>query len=203
MERTTRIATTLVLAYCLLPILVGFMVKQQTAEAAVVYSISQNGIDLGSVIPIETAETGAEYYDHRPLSGYPDFGPEANKSFIWLHRNTLTDDISVGLIHNKERDGGTGKMFMRVSGLPSTASLDVTDDVPGGGVTDTYSFSPPSAEFRWHWGGHADGAVIGGLNGLWTVTVTPFDSGGITFWHFVSASDGSGALTLTSQRHLK
>ena len=183
---------------CMTLFLLG-MAKVPAAEGAVMYSISLDGTDVGLVNPIETPETGAQYYGFTlPGYGTPAFGAEANKGFVWLHRNTLTGDISIGLIQNKQ-GGGNGSMRVTFGGLPVTASLDLKDDP----TVDTYSLTPPSAVFNWAWGGYSDGAVVGGLNGLWEITLTPSNVIGISSWDFVSGSDGSGRIALDLSKTLQ
>ena len=173
--------------------------SQGSQEINVIYNISQNGVDLGTVIPIETPETGAQYYDYRSPDGYPDFGPEAKKSFVWLHRNTLTGDISMGLIHNTIGGGeSTNRIHMVFTGLPDTASLVVKDD-----LNDTYSLTPPTAEYRWGFSEHSDGAVMEGFGGLWQVTLTPSNIQGISSWSFVSGTYGTGRIELDLSKTLE
>jgi hypothetical protein len=150
------------------------------------YSIT-NGAVVQPVAPLTEAESAAAYYTYNTpfaSSGDPDFGTQSSKGFFWLYENSLTGDISLGIIFDKPNDGSGGAVDMSFAGVPATGFVEVSDD-PGDAFTVTSG--------NWGWSPCCtDGGVIGGLEGLWVITVTLNGATGVEEWFFLN---GPSAVT--------
>jgi hypothetical protein len=151
---------------------------------AILYTITNDTtIDL-TVDPLSKAESASAYYDYDTIfydSGNPDFGTLSNTGFFWLYENTLTGEISLGMIFDTPNDGSGGTVNLSIAGVPGTGYVAVADDPPILG--DTFSTS----EGSWGWNTCCtDGGVIGGLYDLWDITITLSTSTGIESWYFLS-----------------
>jgi len=145
---------------------------------AMLYTFS-NDSTVENVDPLSKAEDASTYYGLHGDSGYPDFGTVANTGFIWLYENTNTGNTSLGLIFNTKGAGGNGRLDMSFSGIPSTGFWEVQDDAKG---KDTYN---DMTSAQWRWWANTDGGMIGGLNGVWDITLTLNGSRGIDQWFFL------------------
>jgi hypothetical protein len=155
-----------------------------STASAYTFSIS-NGTTFESVNPLVSAETGADYYGYSYPSGTPAFGPEKGTAFFWLHENSLTGEITLGMIFNATGAGGFGgNMTLSLSGLPSGWSWSVQDDTNEVGSDGT----TPS----WLWlSQYTDGGVIAGLDEEWEIVIQLLSVAGIDNWYFLSGPDGT------------
>ena len=154
--------------------------------SAQVYQIANGALSL-PVIPLSKAESAVDYYTYNTpfsASGDPDFGTVSSVGFIWLYENSLTGDISLGLIFDKPNDGSGGSVKMSFAGVPATGFVEVKDD-PGNVITVTGA--------DWVWSPCCtDGAMLGGLNGLWDISLTLESASGVDRWFFLNGPSPSG-----------
>ena len=148
---------------------------------AQVYEVT-NGPVLQQVVPLANAESAVDYYTYNnpfASSGDPDFGTASSVGFIWLYENTLTGNISLGMIFDKPQDGSGGAVEMSFTGVPATGFVEVKDD-PGNVITVTGA--------NWVWAACCtDGGVIGGLeNEFWEITITLDSATGVDRWFFLN-----------------
>jgi hypothetical protein len=148
--------------------------------------IVTNGSVVQSVVPLSKAESASDYYTYNTpfsASGDPDFGTVSSVGFIWLYENSLTGDISLGMIFDKPNDGSGGTVKMSIAGVPATGFVDVKDD-PANVITVTGG--------DWVWSPCCtDGGVIGGLNGLWVITLSLDSATGVEVWYFLNGPSPS------------
>lgn len=104
-------------------------------------------------------------------------------SLIMIHVDQITGNVSLVLIHSSPQNPAGGSLSFSLDGLPSTATLDLTDDAQG---SDSYVLSPPTLQASWQWlPEHNDGVVIGNLGQNFEITITPNFISGITGWDVV------------------
>jgi N-acetylneuraminic acid mutarotase len=92
-------------------------------------------------------------------------------SQIFFYFDETSAALNLVIIHDRPNDGSGGRAIFDFSGLPAGATFEVEDDpsLPG---SDTYSFNPPVALFKWVWGNCCtDGAAIGGLDSGFDITI--------------------------------
>lgn len=155
--------------------------KVGLVHASPVYTITNaTTIDL-TVDPLSTAESGADYFDYdlSEASGDPAFGTVSNTGFFWLHEDTTNGDISLGIILDTMEDGSGGNVEMGFSGVPGSGFVATADDFGEVSTSD--------GNWKW-WPCCTDGGVIGGLDGLWDITITLTYNEGIDAWYFLSGS---------------
>ncbi len=155
-----------------------------TLASAREYAI-ENGFYTQTVIPLTNPESAADFYSYNTpfaASGDPDFGTVSSAGFIWLYKNSLTGDISLGMIFDRPNDGSGGKVVMSISGIPPSGFVEVEDDPSGMGDNITLTHA------RWGWDSCCtDGGMFGGLeNGSWKITLTLEDCTGIEQWYFLN-----------------
>lgn len=116
-----------------------------------------SGSGSGAVQVFETAETGAQFYGRR---NFPTFPVDDNSVTFYFHRNTLTGELSLGLIVDDRSDGSGGRFDGTITGLGNSAFIGFSDD--NGELRMT---SPGVATFRYRFAGCCtDGGIIGGLD---------------------------------------
>lgn len=160
---------------CLFPLVFASQVSAQIYEII-------NGAIFQPVAPLSKAESAGDYYTYNvpfPSSGDPDFGTVSSVGFIWLYENTLTGNLSLGLIFDRPNDGSGGTVDMNLAGVPATGFVEVKDD-PGNVITVTGA--------NWVWSPCCtDGGVIGGLkDSLWEITLSLLDATGVDRWFFLN-----------------
>ncbi|RLB03201.1 MAG: hypothetical protein DRG59_11915, partial [Deltaproteobacteria bacterium] len=147
------------------------------------YAIT-NGAIVQGVIPLTKAESATDFYKYgNPFSasGDPEFGTVSGVGFIWLYENSLTGDVSLGMIFDKPLDGSGGTAELSFSGVPSSGFVEVADDPPA--VGDTFDVT----HGKWGWEECCtDGGMIGGLNGTWEITLSLDDATGVDEWYFLN-----------------
>jgi hypothetical protein len=166
---------------CIAAVISLFPLMLAPQVSAQVYEIT-NGLVFQSVVPLSKAESAVDYYTYNTpfgSSGDPDFGTVSSVGYIWLYENTLTGDISLGMIFDKPQDGSGGTVDMTITGVPSTGFMEVSDD-PGD--------APTVAGGTWGWAACCtDGGVIGGLeNDFWELIITLNSATGVDRWFFLN-----------------
>ncbi len=168
------------------------------AATAYDYAFYMDGGSPTPVVPLDGPQDAKTYYDYYTGAGHPAFGPENNKAFFWLYRETTTNALSMGFIINQAGSGGSdGQVDVSIYGLPTGWSWAVQDD-----PSDAFSDMSDSSLATWTWwADYTDGGVISGLeDASWTIswyfdnlipdnwnTPNPFS------WYFLSKGDGKYA----------
>ena len=168
---------------CLI-MLVGPMISAVTAAASTIYTVS-NASTVEAVIPLSNTESASDYYSYTEVeaSGHPEFGAESNVGFFWLYEDTATGYISLGMIFDSIQDGSGGSVNMTIDGVPATGFVEVEDDPVSIDVDEVITLS----DGQWIWDDCCtDGAVIGGLEGYWEITINLSSFTGIDKWYFLS-----------------
>lgn len=99
---------------------------------------------------------------------------------------------SLIIVLDKSNDGSAGKADMRITGLPESASLSVSNDSSDNDPGDQYEFSLPEAYASWKWSAYYDdGLVITGLGEEFSITVKPNFAVGIENWLLITGSPGN------------
>jgi len=156
------------------------------------YVVEQNGV-CRPIEPFDSGGSVASFYDYRsngttsfdPRPGRSSYGTEsfqsANGSVLFLHEGA--DGLSLGVVHGSvngsdddERVNGSGeggRTSMEFVGLPDGSEWAVRDDAAG--RTDNFTRGPGWARGVWSWrAGRTDGGAInGGLDGRFAVTIDP------------------------------
>jgi cysteine-rich repeat protein len=136
--------------------------------------------------PFVRAESAPVFYDFYSASSHTGL-EQVGESRIYLYADAGTGRLSLVLTHGIDDNTGAvqpdGDVDMDITGVPPGFSIDLADDNPG----EFFATGPTSAAGRWVFGRNSDGGVLGGLPfpGVWTITVTPFFSAGITSWAWV------------------
>ena len=103
------------------------------------------------------------------------------RSLIMLHVDQLTNQVSLVLIHSSAQNPAGGSVSFSIDGLPTGATLDLTDD-----ASDSFVFSPPTLQASWQWlPEHDDGVIIGNLGQDFQITITPNFISGVVGWDYV------------------
>jgi hypothetical protein len=139
-----------------------------------------------STDPLARARTAVSFYDYRSSSSHTGL-EVAGESRAYLYVDRTTGRLSLILNHGIDDDTGQvqppSRVEMDLAGLPSTWSIDLTDDA----ASEFYGTGASSAAGRWSFSRNTDGGVVGGLPfpGAWKVTVTPRFRSGISSWEWV------------------
>ncbi len=108
-------------------------------------------------------------------------------SLIVLHVDRTTDNVSLILIQSSPQNPAGGSASFSFDGLPAGAQIALRDD-----ETDTYNFTPPTAQMSWQWlPEHSDGVVINNLGDEFELTITPNFISGINAWDVVDGETRS------------
>jgi hypothetical protein len=151
------------------------------------------------VVPVPSAETGAAFYDYSSASSHTGY-EVAYTSFLMLHKDTSTEDVSLIIHHNIDFDAsgdktGFGRVDFDLEGVPPGAFVSESDD-------PNHRWDPPrSKEFsllyagmegHWAYGDNTDGGVLDGLpiDEGWSITINPLYWENVMDWEFASG-DGS------------
>jgi hypothetical protein len=96
-----------------------------------------------------------------------------DRAQVWLHENTGTGDISLGVVLDADTSIDGGKATLNFIGLPVTTSVLFMDDPFEGGVHVT---APPTATHEMGWmTGRQDALILGGLGGFFEIKLTVTD----------------------------
>ncbi|AFZ74222.1 PGF-pre-PGF domain-containing protein [Natronobacterium gregoryi] len=197
----------------------GQVIAQSDENATPDAYVVEQGDACQQIEPLSTAESVDSFYDYRNHETHPEgvdrlyssYGTthlqENNASLLFLHEGT--DGISLVMVHDRV-DGNTtgGVASFDVIGLPHEAKWEVkNDDYDGPTNMDEFDRGDGWASADWIWiesrtGG---GAIQGGLNDPFAVTVHPafnedaeyyedddlydpdwYDGGEIEEWHVLS-----------------
>lgn len=168
------------------------------AEAATQYAYtidSQSQTDQ-QVSAWATAETIASFYSYSSFSAHPGFALTAGEAAFFLHENTNTGVLGLGVIFNKV-SGTSGSASFTVSGAPGSATNVVGDE---SGETPN---ATNSSGYSYNWNTCCtDGFAAQGFeDAAWTTIFSDWSLSGITSAVFVSG-DGTrydlGSLTAAS-----
>jgi cysteine-rich repeat protein len=134
-------------------------------------------------------KTAVDFYDYFSASSHTGL-EEVGESRIYLYVDSDTGRLSLILTHGIDQDTSgesqpASVVTMHITGLPSGVTLDLVDD-PGVNPPEA-TLSGSTADGDWHFQNNSDGMVLGGLPfpGVWSITVTPTFTAGITTWGYV------------------
>ncbi|MHC3437039.1 hypothetical protein ACYJ1Y_02825 [Natrialbaceae archaeon A-gly3] len=153
------------------------------------YVLEQGGV-CQPIEPLSTDGTVEEFYDYRSHETHPpdvdrlysSYGTthlqEDDTSILFLHEGT--DGLSLVMVHGQlEGDGDGGLVTFEIDGLPEGADWVVRDDDYGGEDSETnvdeFDSGPGWASASWVWrDARTDGGAInGGLDGEFALTIHP------------------------------
>ena len=162
------------------------------------FLISQpSGTHIGTN-PLVRAETSEAFYDYYSASSHTGL-EQVGESRIYLYADSGTGRLSLVVTHGIDDNTGavqpTSAVAMDITGLPPGFSIDLPDD----NTSEFFASGPSSAAGRWNFGQNSDGGVLGGLPfpGVWTITVTPRFTAGITNWAWVRDDGARIPLVMT------
>lgn len=198
------------------PVLGLLLIATCLPAAAVTYDITQDGVNLGSIMPFSGTQTAAAFYDFggpHIYSGEPAGVPLAGStSVLYVYLDNNTGDHCLGWIHGKE---GETPSLMYMEG-----TIEITDDVASPSVLvsddtgikrvrdephlaaglDELAADPGAARTflgNWGWGpNRTDGGVVGPIGdticyGGATVTITSLHRQSAQLSWMVASGDGS------------
>jgi PKD repeat protein len=106
-------------------------------------------------------------------------------SLLALHVDELTGNVSLVIIMSSALNPSGGSANFSFDGLPLGATIAIQDD-----FTDTFSFTPPTAQMGWTWlPEHSDGVVISNLGTDFQITITPNFGSGINTWDYIDGTN--------------
>ena len=149
------------------------------------YSIEQGAMS-STVQLLEGSESVIDFYGWDNV-GFPSSTKQTtltadDTSVIFLYKDN-TGEISVVAIHGKMTTGSGGNTEFQLFGVPAGAAWVVEDD-----TVDIYSVTPPTGSAVWVWNATFTdgGALEGGFNGAFALTIDPDFITNITDWDFLS-----------------
>lgn len=126
-----------------------------------------SGSVTGTVGTIEGTETVENFYDHEPnLYARGDVlnWSKAKTATFMFYRNTSDDTLSLIAIYDDRNSDSGSNLDLDISGIPTTVSFAVTDDLPT--TVDSYSLNEPDGSTHNNWGtNRTDGWAIKDLSG--------------------------------------
>ena len=166
----------------------AFLVLPKAEAIFYNYSYSNDLIVNQALGPIAKAESGVDYYNWTPYSGDPEFGTVSNTGYFWLYKDTLSGELSLGMIFDTRNSGSGGKIEIKYAGIPKPPAYVALSDDTGDDIKIKNS---GDGTWKWKWNDkNTDGAVIGGLDNLeWTITLDLKKSEGINDWYLLSGPD--------------
>jgi cysteine-rich repeat protein len=148
------------------------------------FQVTQNALSF-AVIPYARVASGADFYGYVSASGHT--GLEAvGESHVLLYLDKTSSLLSLVMEHGADNTttglDGSGRVQMRLSGLPETTKVAVSDD-----ASELTMTSSTTALGDWAWNNNTDGGVLTGLTfpGNWEVMLSPVFLRGITIWTWV------------------
>jgi cysteine-rich repeat protein len=157
--------------------------------------ITQNALGFAAP-PYARVASGADFYGYVSASGHT--GLEAiGASRILLYLDKTSSLLSLVMEHGADNTttglDGSGRVQMRLSGLPTTTKVAVSDDANELTMTST-----TTALGDWGWSNNTDGGVLTGLTfpGNWEVMLSPVFLRGITVWTWVQSNGALVSLDL-------
>jgi hypothetical protein len=159
-----------------------------------------------AVVPISTPEDATAFYGYSSASSHTGF-EEPHKSKFMLHKDTSTDETSLIIHHNIDRDAsgiatGYGRVDFDLEGVPPSGFVPQSDDPTTNWDpprTTEFSLSYPDMEGHWGYGDNTDGGALSGLpnDEDWSITINPLFWLNIDAWEFVSGDGVVHALDMS------
>ena len=171
------------------------------ADTAQFNVYDSNGAWIGLIDTISTAQSGAQYYNRSNASANPDFEPQNGGLHLFLHRNTITGEYSIGLVADSRNDNSGGRLRGSLNGLGATSFLALADE-----ASEVSMPTPGTAVFNFRWFNCcSDGFVVGGIDpNTLSLNFDITSSTGLTDFYFAgpggaltSAPLGASALSFT------
>jgi hypothetical protein len=163
------------------------------------YYLIEQGALSEIVAPVPEPVDATSFYDYSSASSHTGF-EEPHKSKFFLFKDTTTDEISLIIHHNIDRDGtgiitGPGRVDFDLEGVPPSGFISFVDDpnhVWDPPRTKEFSLSYPGMEGHWAYGDNTDGGVLSGLpnDESWSITIDPLYWESILGWEFISHVSG-------------
>ncbi|WP_049925915.1 PGF-pre-PGF domain-containing protein [Halopiger goleimassiliensis] len=206
------------------PLGVADAVSANPAQSTPDSYVVEQGEMCRAVEPLETDGTVESFYDYRNHETHPDLPDEErlyssygtthlqeeNTSALMLHEGT--DGTSLVMVHDRFEEGSTGGMVtFDIVGLPAEAEWTVQDDrydAPSNVVEWDREGDWAYASWLWREGRTDGGAINGGLDGEFAVTIQPgfneasdfhgdemlddlewYEDGEIEDWEFLSGDE--------------
>lgn len=150
------------------------------------FSLSQPGELERSVRPVVTPQDVASYYSFSSASGHTGL-ERAEESRAWLHADSRTARLSLlvshGVDENNVRNQPDGRVEMDILGVPSAASVALSDDT----AAEFSAVGAGSVRGRWVFSRNTDGGIVTSLPfpGTWTITIDARFLQGIGSWNWV------------------
>ncbi len=135
-----------------------FTVRAESARADTIYTITQNGVET-PITPLTGTDSASTFFNYYNSSSHT--GHElADKSVLFLYEDTVTNNVSLVIIHDAitgDPDGGSATWT--IGGLPVGGTVLVSDD-PGEFINGTGA-NVGKAFGTWNWlSAYTDGGVI-------------------------------------------
>ena len=138
-----------------------------TVQAASWEYTVTSGAATFTIDPLSSAGSIASYYNYFSSEAHPGFALTPHKMHVFLHEDTTTGVLGLGMILNTNTSGTAGDLEFDLSGAPAGAAPAVSDDPGEASATPNgfYDFSWSSA--------FTDGFAIDGLEGMaWTIILS-------------------------------
>lgn len=177
-----------------------FILQSILEKPELAFAISQNGTNLGVMVPLATATNIVSEYSFSNSRYYGTIvSTVKDESLVFLHLDTNTDTYSLVILHDKTNDSGGGAAVFTVAGVKG-ATITVADD-PGfddywdGSIFHNnltgllpYTIINDTVTADWSWNPCCtDGIAISNINlESSCLTITPNFISGITSWVFVN-----------------
>ena len=161
-------------------LVMGVMAVATAASAGgLSYDVTQEGALLGAIMPFESAETAAEFYQFgvpHTFSGGPAGVPLAgDSSILYIHLDTNTGMYSLGWIHGIEGGGPRRNLHGAIVVTDDVAAPAVlVSDDPGSLRTSSDPFLPAGLDEL-----AADGSIARTFNGIWRWGPARTDGGAV------------------------
>ena len=179
----------------------ALLVSGAAEAASYVYGVQTDSQANQAVTVFESAGSIADFYNYYDASGHPSFPTVSDEVLLFLHRDTTTGILGLGMIIDTLKDGSGGSLSFTVSGAPAGSLVTRKDD---GGETPAKNAVNGSYDFNWN-ACCTDGFAAEGFeDAAWSVLFTDFIGTGLNGGSFINA-DGSlialgapGSVTLTA-----
>ena len=172
-------------------------VAMPAAASTFTYTLSDDSTIVDQIVtPFSTATSAEDFYRYGIGFGIaasanvlPPLTLVEDQALFFLHENSTTGDLSFGVFLDAPVAGDTvvEEASFTVSGAPASATIAVGDD-----AVEIVDFSTANQTYSFRWlPGRTDGFAAEGFEDLpWMVSVSDFQTGGLTSFAFLGA-DGS------------
>ena len=183
-------------AELIFPIHVSDLVASAHVAVASHWTVSQGGMELGTVAAYSGALSASDMYDYRNASyhGSNDVPAAVNNlSQLFFYRDTILGVTSLVAVHDAvDGSNSGGSATMGLTGLGNAATLAVADD-----NENTPAVENGVGNFSWNWvNKHTDGMAISNLAFEECIVVSANFTGGIDTWGFGTGDLSSAHLPL-------